>query len=227
MNVDRELEIVRDAQAVGRRGAELLAAAARDAASAHGSFALAVSGGRTPLAMFAALADEDVPWPRVGIWQVDERIAPSGDPDRNLTGLLESLPESGRERVRPMPVDEPDLERAAEAYAAALPPVFDLVHLGLGDDGHTASLIPGDPVLEVSDRDVAITGEYRGRRRVTLTFPVLDRAERVLWLVTGADKAVPLRRVLEGDRSIPGGRVATPRQVVIADRDAAGDIRST
>lgn len=225
--MERELEIVEDAQAVGRRGAELLAAAARDAASAHGSFALAVSGGRTPLAMFAALADEDVPWTLVGMWQVDERIAPSGDPDRNLTGLLENLPEPGRERVRPMPVDESDLERAAEAYEAGLPPVFDLVHLGLGDDGHTASLVPGDPALEVSDRDVALTGEYRGRRRMTLTFPVLDRAESVLWLVNGADKAEPLRRVLDDDRSIPGGRVATPKQVVVADREAAGQIPRT
>lgn len=222
MSVERELEIVEDAQGVGRRGAELLAAAARDSVSANGSFALAVSGGRTPLVMFAALADEDVPWALVGIWQVDERIAPSGDRDRNLTGLLENLPRPARERVRPMPVDEPDLERAAEAYAAALPPVFDLVHLGLGDDGHTASLVPGDPVLEVSDRDVAFTREYQGRRRMTLTFSVLDRAESVLWLVSGADKAEPLGRLLEGDQSIPGGQVAAPKQVVIADREAAG-----
>jgi 6-phosphogluconolactonase/glucosamine-6-phosphate isomerase/deaminase len=157
----------------------------------------------------------------VGIWQVDERVAPDGEPDRNLTGLLRSLPEAARSRILPMPVTDGDLEVAADRYARTLPPWFDALHLGLGDDGHTASLVPGDPVLEVEDRDVAVTGGYAGRRRMTLTFPVLARAALALWLVTGEGKAAMLRRVLAGDPAIPAGRVATPRQVVVADRPAA------
>jgi 6-phosphogluconolactonase len=172
--------------------------------------------------MFRHLAAEDVPLNRVEIYQVDERVAPDGDPDRNLTHLQESLPEAAFARVRPMPVAEPDLEAAATAYAAALPERLDLVHLGLGDDGHTASLVPGDPVLEVTDRDVALTGEYMGRRRMTLTYRVLDRAGEVLWVVTGAEKAEPLARLRAHDEGIPAGRVRAARSVVLADAAAAG-----
>ena len=121
-----------------------------------------------------------------------------------------------------MPVEAGELEAAAAAYAAGVPERIDLVHLGLGDDGHTAALVPGDPVLEVDDRLVALTGEYRGRRRMTLTYPALARAEQLLWLVTGADKADPLARLLAGDRSIPAGRVTAGRSLVVADRAAAG-----
>ena len=221
MTDPHELLVLPDAEAVARRGAEVILAAARTAVAARGSFALALSGGRTPWAMLANLADAGVPWARTQIWQVDERVAPDGHPDRNMSGLLAVLPAAARSRVRPMPVTEEDLEAAAARYAAELPDAFDVVHLGLGIDGHTASLVPGDPALEVSNRDVAVTGEYRGRRRMTLTYPLLDRVAFALWLVTGADKAAVLPRLLGSDPAIPAGRVRASRQLVIADADAA------
>jgi len=216
-----QIEILPDADAVARRGAELVAEHAAAAIAERGAFTFAVSGGRTPWTMFADLAGQ-VPWEKVTIFQVDERIAPDGDPDRNLTQLQRALPPGGAADVRPMPVWADDLEAAAERYAGELPHELDLVHLGLGPDGHTASLIPGDPVLEVRDRDVAITGEYQGRRRMTLTYPALDRARAILWLVTGDDKVDALARLRASDPSIPGGRVSTERALVLADASAAG-----
>jgi 6-phosphogluconolactonase len=218
------LEVLPDGDAVAARGAEVVAEAARAAAAGGGRFTFAVSGGHTPWAMFARLSGEDVPWERVTLYQVDERVAPEGDDDRNLTHLLASIPGDAAADVRAMPVNAADLERAAGEYAASLPDRLDLVHLGLGPDGHTASLVPGDPVLDVDDRDVAVTAVYQGRRRMTLTFPALDRAQRILWLVTGADKADPLARLVRGDRSIPGGRVASERALVLADETAASAI---
>jgi 6-phosphogluconolactonase len=220
----RVLEVLPDREAVARRAADVVGQAAREAIAARGRFTFAVSGGRSPWEMFGELADEDVPWDLVRIWQVDERIAPHGDPDRNLTSLLPVIP-SGAELL-PMPVTDPDPETAADRYAASLPETFDLVHLGMGDDGHTASLVPGDPVLGVTGRDVALTGEYRGRRRMTLTFPVLDRTERALWLISGGDKAPMVPRLLAGDRSIPAGRVATAEQLVVVDAAAAAEVRA-
>ena len=219
-----EIEILPDAESVARRGAEIVAAAAAEAVADRGRFEFAVSGGRTPWAMFADLAGK-MPWEKVTIYQVDERIAPDGDPDRNLTQLQRALPPGGAADVRAMPVTFHDLEAAATDYADSLPEAFDLVHLGLGPDGHTASLIPGDAVLGVTDRDVALTGEYQGRRRMTLTYPVLNRAQRILWLVTGEDKVDALARLRAGDDSIPGGRVSADRALVVADAAAAGSAR--
>jgi 6-phosphogluconolactonase len=216
-----ELEILPDAQAVAERGAEIVAAAAAEAVAERGRFTLAVSGGRTPWAMFTALYGR-MPWEKVTIFQVDERIAPDGDADRNLTQLQRSLPAGGASDVRAMPVTAHDLDAAAAAYANALPEALDLVHLGLGPDGHTASLVPGDPVLDVTDRGVALTGEYQGRRRMTLTYPVLNRARSVLWLVTGEDKVDALAGLRAGDESVPAGRVSTERALVVADAAAAG-----
>ena len=181
--------------------------------------------------MLRALVDEDVPWEHVHLLQVDERVAPAGDPDRNLTHLRESLLDHvplPSEQIHAMPVEAADLEAACAQYAATLraiagsPPVLDLVHLGLGPDGHTASLVPGDQVLDVTDVDVALTGPYQGRRRMTLTYPVINRARRILWVVTGADKVTMLGRLLDGDPSIPAGRVQRDSAVVVADRAAAG-----
>jgi 6-phosphogluconolactonase len=165
----------------------------------------------------------------VHVFQVDERVAPRGDPARNLTQLHECLLAHvplRPQQVHAMPVEQADLDAAARSYAAVLcatagtPPVLDLVHLGLGVDGHTASLVPGDPALEVLDAEVAPAGPYQGRRRMTLTFPAIDRARRVLWVVTGESKAAILRRLLAGDRTIPAGRVRQDRAMLIADRAA-------
>jgi 6-phosphogluconolactonase len=219
-----ELEVVADPAELARRAAAFVAERAREAASDHGRFTFAVSGGSTPWAMFAELRGEDVPWHHVEIFQVDERVAPRDDPDRNLTHLEASLPEdrSNGPTIHPMPVEDGDLEAAAARYAAELPDRFDLVHLGLGPDGHTASLVPGDPVLEVTDRAVALTREYNGRPRMTLTYPALAPADRVMWLIAGADKVQALKKLMASDPSIPGARVAADHQIVFADRAAAG-----
>jgi 6-phosphogluconolactonase len=223
-----KVEVFADADAVATRAAALIAAEARAAVSARGRFALAVSGGRTPWVMLRALAAEQVPWESVHLFQVDERVAPPGHEDRNLTHIRESLVGPARlARVHAMPVDDAELPAAAARYAedlrsvAGSPPQLDLVHLGLGTDGHTASLVPGDPVLQVEDADVAITGVYQGRRRMTLTFPVLDRARRVLWVVTGRDKTAIVARLRAGDRSIPAGRIPDDRALLLLDDAAA------
>ncbi len=226
-----EVKVLDDADAVAREGAAVIAVEARAAVAARGRFIVAVSGGHTPWQMLRAMAQEDVPWKGVHVAQVDERVAPAGDPDRNLTHLRQSLLAHAPlrpEQVYAMPVESPDLEAAAAQYALTLqeiagsPPVLDLAHLGLGPDGHTASLVPGDPVLDVTDADVAVTtGAYQGRRRMTLTFPMLNRSRRILWLVTGSEKVDMLARLRAGDRSIPAGRVSQDRALVLADRAAA------
>jgi len=229
-------EIFPDADAVAQKAAEIIAGEARAAVEARGAFILAVSGGHTPWQMLRALGDQEVPWKDMHVVQVDERIAPAGDPDRNLTHLYESLLEHSplqRERIHAMPVEAPELESAAGQYAdilrkiAGSPPVLDLVHLGLGPDGHTASLIPGDPVLNVTDSEVALTGIYQGRRRMTLTYPILNRARSILWLVTGKDKVAALARLREGDVTIPAGRIQRDNALVLADQAAAGHTDTT
>jgi 6-phosphogluconolactonase len=204
------------------RGASLIAEVARAAVAERDGFTLAISGGGAPLPMFAQLEHEEVPWEATEIFQVDERIAPDGDEDRNLTHTEPALPDAARAVLRPMPVTDDDLENAAAQYGSALPHAFDLIHLGLGPDGHTASLVPDDPVLEVMDRRVAITGgEYQGRRRMTLTYPALAAARQVFWLVTGEDKRDAVSRLMNRDGSIPAGRVEAHDGLVIADRAAA------
>jgi 6-phosphogluconolactonase len=226
-----KIEVLADAEAVARAAAALIAAEAREAVASRGRFSVAVSGGHTPWQMLRALAGEQVPWDGVHVVQVDERVAPAGHPDRNLTHLRQSLLEHAPlrpEQIYAMPVEEEDLAAAAGRYARTLrelagsPPVLDLVHLGLGPDGHTASLVPGDPVLDVTDADVALTGVYQGRRRMTLTYPMLNRSRRVLWVVTGREKVGMLARLREGDRSIPAGRVRRDQALALADRAAAG-----
>jgi 6-phosphogluconolactonase len=225
-----KIEVLADAGAVAQEAAALIAADARAAIAARGRFIVAVSGGHDPWVMLRALVDQELPWEGVHVFQVDERVAPEGHADRNLTHLRASLIDRAPlrpEQVHAMPVVSPDLDAAAVRYALTLreiagsPPVLDVAHLGIGPDGHTASLVPGDPVLDVIDADVALTGPYQGRRRMTLTYPTLNRARRVLWLVTGGEKAEVLARLRDGDRSIPAGRIQRDRAVVIADRAAA------
>jgi len=226
-----KIEIFADADTVAKQAAAILAGEARAAVARRGRFVFAVSGGHTPWVMLRAFAEEVVPWDKVHLVQVDERVAPHGDPDRNSTHLRESLLDHAPlppEQVYAMPVELTDLEEAARQYAATLakiagtPPLLDLIHLGLGPDGHTASLVPGDPVLQVSDADVAVTGIYQGRHRITLTYPLINRAQRILWLVTGSEKAGMLVRLRNSDPSIPGGRVNPDRALVLADQAAAG-----
>jgi 6-phosphogluconolactonase len=225
-----KIEVLADTDSVARAAAALVAADARTAVAARGRFVFAVSGGHTPWAMLLALAAEDVPWSAIHIVQVDERVAPAGDPDRNLTHLQASLLSHAPlapGHIHAMPVNDPDLPAAAERYAqtlrivAGMPPVLDLAHLGLGPDGHTASLVPGDSVLNVTDGDVALAGPYQGRRRMTLTYPMLNRSRRILWLVSGADKADMLPRLRDADPGIPAGRVRQDQATILADRAAA------
>jgi 6-phosphogluconolactonase len=229
-----KIEVFVDEKATAQAAAKAIAAEARSAVAARGRFVLAVSGGRTPWIMLRALANEELPWQSIHVVQVDERVAPPGDTDRNLTHLRESLLDHSPippEQIHAMPVESANLDVAAAEYASLLsefvgsPPTLDLVHLGLGPDGHTASLVPGDPVLNVIDKDVAVTGIYQGRRRMTLTYPIINRARRVLWLATGSEKAGPLLRLREGDPSIPAGRVSQSKAVIFADREATAGPR--
>ena len=224
------IEVYPDDNVVARKAAGIIADAARAAVAARGRFVVAVSGGHTPWLMLRALAADELPWQQVHIAQVDERVAPAADPDRNLAHLRASLLDHAPlppDHVHAMPVEAADLDRAAAQYALTLrdlagsPPVLDLIHLGLGPDGHTASLVPGDPVLDITDADVAVTGAYHGRRRMTLTFPIINRSRLVLWLVTGSEKAATLVRLRDGDRSSPASRVRQDRSLVLADRAAA------
>jgi 6-phosphogluconolactonase len=231
--IDIETQILADADAVAKEAAKLIAAKARAAVAARGRFVMAVSGGHTPWQMLRVLANEVVPWESVHVVQVDERIAPAGDPDRNLTHLQASLLAHAplpAEQIYAMPVEGPDLESAARNYARTLqqiagtPPVLDLAHLGLGPDGHTASLVPNDPVLNIKDRDVALTGIYQNHRRMTLTYPMLNRSRQILWVVTGAGKSGMLARLRDADVSIPAGRIRREEALVIADRAALGEL---
>jgi 6-phosphogluconolactonase len=219
-------EVLADPEAVARRAAAFVAGEARSAAGERGRFLLALSGGTTPLRMLELLVGEEVPWPLTHVFQVDERVVKASDPARNFTQLRESLLDRvpiPAEQIHPMPVEEVNLGAGAARYSATLRafagsrPRLDLVHLGLGDDGHTASLVPGDPVLEEVESEVALTGSYRGFRRLTLTYPVLDGARCILWLVTGSSKSEALLRLCRGDRSIPAGRVSTEHAVLLVD----------
>jgi 6-phosphogluconolactonase len=228
-----KIEVYPDDEVVAGKAAAIIAAAAREAVTSRGRFIMAVSGGHTPWLMLRVLATEELSWSQVHVFQVDERVAPAGDPDRNLVHFRESLLDHAPlspDHIHVMPVETAELDRAAEQYARTLreaagsPPVLDLVHLGLGLDGHTASLVPGDPVLNVTDADVAVTDPYQGRRRMTLTFPIINRSRRVLWLVTGREKAGTLMRLRDGDPSIPASRVRRDGALVLADRASAEDL---
>ena len=230
------IEVLENDDAVAKAAAGKIAAAARDAAAARGVFTLAVSGGKTPWAMLRDLASEEVPWSRIHIFQIEERLAPEGDPDRNLTHLHESLLGNApipKENIHAMPVNAVDPEEGCREYADTLrsicgnPPTLDMAHLGLGPDGHTASLVPNDPVLQVTDRDVALTDPvhlYQNRRRMTLTYPMINRSRQILWLATGAAKIPMLVKLKAADHSIPGGRISQEKALLLTDTAAAGGL---
>ncbi len=218
-----ELEVCADEKAAARRAAELIAAFGAAAVAERDIFSLAMSGGRTPWAMLAMLGEEEsMSWDKTELFQVDERIASPGSEDRNLTHMVLGLSMDHQAALRPMPVTQRDLEAAAREYERTLPDPLDCVHLGLGPDGHTASLVPGDPVLEVTDRRIALTETaYQGHHRMTLTYPALNSARQIVWLVTGPKKREPLAKLLAGDTSIPAGRVENANMSVVADAAAS------
>jgi 6-phosphogluconolactonase len=219
------LEVLDDPGAVHRRGAEVIAEAVGAAIAERGQCALGVSGGKDPWPMFSQLEDHGLDWTKTQIFQVDERVAPPGSDERNLTHLIESLSIGAQGSIRPMPVNDDDLKAAAARYAASLPKALDIAHLGIGPDGHTASLVPGDAVLEETDKRVAVTaGEYQGVRRMTLTYPEIERIRSLLWVVTGEDKRDALRKLIDQDPSTPSGRVRPGGEsLILADRSAAPD----
>jgi 6-phosphogluconolactonase len=218
-----DLEVVADEKAAARRAAELVAAIGAEAVAARNIFSFAMSGGRSPWGMLALLGEQDsMPWDKTELFQVDERIASPGSEERNLTHMVLGLSMGHQSTLRPMPVTQRDLEGAARDYERTLPAPLDCVHLGLGPDGHTASLVPGDPVLEVRERRVALTEtSYQGHPRMTLTYPALEEAREIVWLITGPKKREPLAKLLAGDDSIPAGRVENEKMTVVADEAAA------
>jgi 6-phosphogluconolactonase len=231
-----KIDVLADDDAVAKSAAGVIAAAAREAVAARGVFTLAVSGGKTPWAMLKNLASEEVPWSQVHVFQIDERIAPEGDPDRNLTHLHESLLGNApipKENIHAMPVNAADPVEGAAEYEKTLqeicgnPPTLDMAHLGLGPDGHTASLTPNDPVLEVTDRDVALTDPvhlYQNRRRMTLTYPMINRSRQIMWLATGAAKIPMIVKLRAADPSIPGGRISQANALMLTDTAAAAGL---
>lgn len=223
-----ETKVFPDADAASRYAAEVVASAGREAIEKRSEYELALSGGRTPWAMIGLLGEMDeMLWEQFHIYQVDERVAPPGDEARNLTHLVQMLSIDHQAALRPMPVTSRDLELSAAEYEAHVPERLDMVHLGLGPDGHTASLVPGDSVLEVDDRRVAMTGgPYEGHRRMTLTYPALAAARQILWLVLGEKGHEPLAKLLAGDTSIPAGRVENDNMLLVCDEAAAGDAAS-
>ena len=201
----------------------------REALHHQKSYSLAISGGRTPWEMLKILSKADLPWQRVNLFQVDERVAPNGHADRNLTQLFQAIastPMVRQLRIFPMPVLAEDLEEGCREYTEVLDEVtegkgLDLIHLGLGSDGHTASLVPGDGVMDVQDRLVACTqNTYQGRIRMTLTYPLLNSAKQLLWIVTGSEKQEMVQRLLQQDPSIPAGSIRQENALLMVDQAA-------
>ncbi|MCB0870998.1 MAG: 6-phosphogluconolactonase [Solirubrobacterales bacterium] len=212
--------VVADDEAAAVEAARVIEMVADAAIADRGRFNLAVSGGKTPWRMLELLAESNLNWTKTSLFQVDERIAPTGSMQRNLTHLVLTLPLICQAAIRPMPVGADDLATAASGYEYSLPDRFDLIHLGLGPDGHTASLIPDDPILEVKDRQVALTtGDYQGTRRMSLTYKAIDRARQILFLVTGDGKEDALLKLKAGDPSVPAGRIGNPNITLITDID--------
>ena len=228
------MKIAHDAASAANIAAAEVARTCADAVAIRGQALVAFSGGETPWLMLRELCHFDLPWQKIFVAQVDERVASRGDARRNFTRLEQILVREGPlppGQLLPMPVESEELAMAATDYQAVLetrggmPLQLDLVQLGLGTDGHTASLVPGDAVLRVNDRDVAVTSDYQGLRRMTLTFPAINRTRRRLWLVTGASKNARLGELLAGAGDTPATAVSRDNAVVVADESAAAGLR--
>lgn len=213
--------IIRIAADPAAEAALAIASRLHNAVRRAGRATLALSGGATAPPMLEVLAAQDLPWSVVDVWQVDERVAPDGDPDRNA-GQLAALP--GRHHL--MPVTAADLGRASRRYASGLPEHFDVVHLGMGPDGHTASWPPGDGVVD-SELAVDLSGQYQGRVRMTFTPGVVNAARRRVVVVTGEEKSPAVAVWLEGDpdpAELPIALVHRTDTVVILDEGAAAGL---
>jgi 6-phosphogluconolactonase len=222
-------EIFPQAGDVAEAAAAYLAQQITTTLATKSTFSMAISGGRTPWEMLKILAKADLPWQRVNLFQVDERVAPDGHADRNLTQLFQAIagtPMVTQLRIFPMPVLAADLEEGCREYTQVIHEVtegkgLDLIHLGLGSDGHTASLVPEDGVMEVQDRLVACTqNTYQGRIRMTLTYPLLNSAKQLLWIVTGSEKQEMVKRLLQQDPSIPAGSIRQENALLLVDQAA-------
>jgi len=229
-----EIRTFQSATEVAKEAAIFIADRIRENIHKKGFFTFAISGGRTPWEMIKELAKEDLPWEKVYLFQVDERIAPDAHPDRNLTQLFKAIEGTKlvlRLNIFPMRVNAEDLNEACEEYESHINRMtengkLDLIHLGLGTDGHTASLVPYDSVLEINDKGVAMTRiEYQERKRMTLTYPLINQAEKILWVVTGEEKAEMLDRLLHQDPSIPAGRIDQHHAIVFTEESAAVKIK--
>lgn len=220
-----ELRQGTDAREAARLAAEWIAARAREAVAERGIFSLAISGGKTHWLMLAMLAsDESMPWGETELFQIDERIASPGSPDRNLTHLILTLPIEKQSALRPMPVTRRNLEDAAREYDGDLPDRLDLVHLELGVNGSVAAIGPGSEALSVDDRRVIIVSSNDGQtRHMTLTLAAINQARAVAWLVTGGDKAKALSELLAGEGDLPACQVKRENACIVADSTAVGE----
>lgn len=240
--VQPEYTILAGPEAVATATADHFVAAAGDAIADRGVFRVALSGGGTPKLVYPRLLEPErvraVDWSRVEFFWGDERAVPPDHPESNFGvayhALIAQLPATRHDRIHRMAAEAPDLDGAALSYESEIrlafdargrqPPAFDLIWLGMGPDGHTASLFPGSEALDESDRWVV--GNWAPSQaawRMTMTFPLINAAREALFVVTGADKAAALRGVREGDDALPAGRVHAARTRWIIDAAAAGE----
>lgn len=241
--MSRRFVVLASPQAVAEAAADRIVATARNAIRRRGIFRLALSGGATPRAVYALLAAPPriaaVDWSRVEFFWGDERSVPPDHPESNFGAaselMIDRLPGVKRGAVHRMPADAPNRDEAARAYQAEIarafgisseaphPPAIDLVWLGMGRDGHTASLFPGSTALQERRRwVVASWAPEPAAWRMTLTLPILNAARSVLFVVTGADKAGPLRSIRSRTQDLPAGLIHARATVWLVDAGAAG-----